>query len=655
VRAVLLAAVSNSVQEAVMVRATLVSAALVLGAAAGIVRAQEPARSDGWVVISVDDYRMLRARAYPPDRPPEPPPIDATITRVDYELRVNGDSIAGDARLTVDVLKEGWVRIGVPPGLLVRAARVDGRPVSIVDGASDPKSVPRSDVRAARAPHVLLSKTGRVVLALDIVVPLKTTGGSETLTLPASAGAVSRLSLVVPRPGIDLAIAGGVLAERAQGPEGRWVAYGRAGQPLVATWKKRTEDTRVAQPLKWRGSIIQFVGLGEETSPITASVRMDVVQGQAASIDVAIADGLVVNQVSGALVADWDFRPGALKINFLEPVTSQTSFGISGEARVPREGAVSVPLMRLPAADRETGGVAVEVLGAGEIRDQQPRGLDPADPSDLGEPVAGRESPSMVAFRYRPQDGRGVRTLGLSVARYTPQAVLIANIEEARFEALVGEEGKTLVRARYAVRNNQRAFLDVTLPRDATLWSASVAFRPVRPGVSTSGSLLLPLEKGRAGEEAPVSVVELIYVQKDAAWKDDGRTSLQFPAVDLPVSRTGVALHYSPRFSVKPEPGAFRTETDTGPFTAALRNESSETGQMGFVLPRAAAAAPMRAPVDQLVEQFRKDTAGRAVTGPLPVQVPFPQFGPAVFLVSELTAESRPPQIEISYKRETRW
>ncbi len=660
-----------------MGRATLVCAFLALGALAGV-RGQEPSRTDGWVVIPVDEYRALRLKAYPPERPAQPPPVDATITRVEYDLRAGADSIAGEARLTVDVLKEGWVRIEVPPGLLVRASRVDGRPVSIVDlppNAPDRKVGPTgvgstgygspmaADVRRGMTtPHVLLSKSGRAVLALDVVIPLRATAGAETLTLPASPGAVSRVALVVPRTGIDLSVTGGVLADRAQEPEGRWVAYGRAGQPLALTWKKRTEDVRVAQPLRWRGTVTELVGLGEETSPVNATVRMEVVQGQASSIDLAIADGLVINQVSGALVADWDFRPGMLKINFLEPVGSQTSFGVTGEARVPRDGSVPVPLVRLPGAERETGGVAVEVLGAGEIRDRQPRGLDPADPSDLGDPVSGRESPSMVAFRFRPQPGSAARTLALSVARYTPQAVLIANVEEARYEALAGEEGKTLVRARYAIRNNQRAFLDVRLPQDATLWSASAGTRPLRPGVSPTGSLLLPLQKGRAGEDAPVFVVELTYVQRGGAWGDNGRTALTLPAIDLPISRSGVVLHHSPRFSLKPEPGAFRVETDAGPFTEALRREGvaavpsggMSRGQGGGV-PLAAPTAPAAPAMEQLVTQYRKDTAGRSVTGPLPVQVPFPDFGPSVFLVSELTPESQAASLEFSYKRETRW
>jgi hypothetical protein len=69
-----------------------------------LVFAQEPARSDGWVVIPVDDYRSLRLEAYPPERPLEAPPVDSALTRIEYDLRVNGESVSGEARLTVDVL-----------------------------------------------------------------------------------------------------------------------------------------------------------------------------------------------------------------------------------------------------------------------------------------------------------------------------------------------------------------------------------------------------------------------------------------------------------------------------------------------------------------------------------------------------------------------
>src|SRR3989441_1726548 len=99
--------------------------------------AQTTAHSPGWVVLPVDEYRTLHAKAYPIERDPEPPPVEATLTRVDYDLRIDTELASGRASLTVDVLKDGWVRVPVPAGLLVREARLDGKLVSLVPGAAD--------------------------------------------------------------------------------------------------------------------------------------------------------------------------------------------------------------------------------------------------------------------------------------------------------------------------------------------------------------------------------------------------------------------------------------------------------------------------------------------------------------------------------------
>src|SRR5437870_5727926 len=96
------------------------------------VSAQTTAPPEGWVVLPVDEYRALRERALPPAPPDAAPPVDATLTRVDYELRVDSDSVAGRALLTIDVLKDGWTRVQIPAGLKARDARLDGQPVSLV-------------------------------------------------------------------------------------------------------------------------------------------------------------------------------------------------------------------------------------------------------------------------------------------------------------------------------------------------------------------------------------------------------------------------------------------------------------------------------------------------------------------------------------------
>ncbi len=620
-----------------MNRARLASAAIVVWSLcnAADVIAQTPAPPEGWVVLPVDEYRALRERTLAPPLVAAALPVEATLTRVDYELRVDTDSVAGRALLTIDVLREGWTRVQIPAGLMVRDARLDGLPVSPVAGAP---------------PHVLLSRAGRSVLTLEIVMGLASSAGTESITVPASPSPISRATLVLPKSGVDLSLTGGFVAEHAEAAnESRWTVFGRPNQPLTLSWKRKVDDRRAEQPLRVRAHIAQLVGLGEDACQVAAAVRVEVVQGLAREVVLALPAGLAVNQVNGSTVRDWDTTGGTLRVRLLEPASAEIAFVVQGETKAPREGAVAIPLVRMPSAERETGGVAVDVVGAGEIAGPQAHGLEPTDPSELGEIVASRESPSMIAFRLRPLAGSDVRALTVTVVRFAPQAVLIANIEEARYRALASEDGWLLVEARYAVRNNQRSFLKVTMPSGSKVWSADVAGRPIRPGIAGGDAVLLPLDKGRAGEEAPVFVVGLVYLQRIDAWLDKlekSRARVDLPALDLPVSRTGVELHYSPRLRVELQPGSFRVETDPGPFAAALRKPVASPAKIEGQGDQRAIAG-----LQALVDRFRNESGGRTVVGSLPVHVTFPQFGPSMFLASELTAEARAPFVELAVKR----
>jgi hypothetical protein len=344
---------------------------------------------------------------------------------------------------------------------------------------------------------------------------------------------------------------------------------------------------------------------------------------------------------------------------------------ITGETRSPREGEIGIPLLRLLNAERETGGVAVEVLGAGEIKDIKTEGLESADATDLGEMVANRQSPSLAAFRFRTGE-KIARSLNVNIARYTPQAVLMANVEEARYQVLVSSEGKTFVQARYAVRNNQRNFLKITLPAGATLWSASLAGRAVRPGQAPDGGVLLPLDKARAGEEAPPFAVEVVYLVRGSAWNDKGQFPLALPALDLPISRTGLLLYHPPLFKVTAEPGAFRSAPYENPVSAALALPSASTGFSagvagGIAPPPPPLATPQpydsdlkdesklkrpQSETEALLDKFRADSLAGKRAGILPIRVDFPAFGPSLFLVSELTGDNQAPSAVLSFQRD---
>src|SRR5262249_6840791 len=197
---------------------------------------------------------------------------------------------------------------------------------------------------------------------------------------------ISRVRLALPKSGIDLSVNGGFLADHTEAAtESRWTVFGRPNQSLRMTWKRKVDDRRADLPLRLRARITEVVGFGEDACQIAASVHVDVQQGLAREIVLALAPGLAVNQVDGATVADWNVDGDSLRVRLLEPTATVASFVIQADARTAREGSVAVPLVRLPAADRETGGVAIDVVGAGEIADRQLRGFEPADPSELGE------------------------------------------------------------------------------------------------------------------------------------------------------------------------------------------------------------------------------------------------------------------------------
>jgi hypothetical protein len=297
--------------------------------------------------------------------------------------------------------------------------------------------------------------------------------------------------------------------------------------------------------------------------------------------------------------------------------------------------------------------VAVEVLGAGEIKERQPAGLEEAEAADLGQLISSRQSPSLIAFRLSPGDGKSVRSLSLGVARYTPQAVLTANIEEAEYNALVTTDGKMLVQARFAVRNNQRNFVKLNLPTTSVLWSASVAGRPIRPGKAPDGSLLLPLEKMRTGDETPAFVVEVSYMDHTPAWADKGHLQLSLPAVDLPISKSRLLLHHSPLFKLTPLPGtsgSFRVASyeapETGVLSSGLSSITKNSGQAQQLQQEAQQGAS-----NQLVTRYHESTRSSRPARNLPLRVAFPHFGPSIFMLSELTSENQTPVVEIDFQR----
>jgi hypothetical protein len=230
------------------------------------------------------------------------------------------------------------------------------------------------------------------------------------------------------------------------------------------------------------------------------------------------------------------------------------------------------------------------------------------------------------------------------VARYTPEAVPVATVDEARYQVLASASGHVLVEAQYLVRNNQRTALTITLPASAHLWDARVDERRLRPGAVVAGQVLLPLDTAPAGGAPTTAVVAIVYLDRQPAWTAGAGARLVLPAVDLPIATSGVLLHHPPDVRVDVHPGTFRVTRDLGSFAAPMTPPSND----GLPLvedTRSGASAEAMALVARL--DRGRALAAREPRESAPV---FPQIGPAIFLRSELTAEGDAPALVLTLR-----
>ena len=139
-----------------------------------------------------------------------------------------------------------------------------------------------------------------------------------------------------------------------------------------------------------------------------------------------------------------------------------------------------------------------------------------------------------------------------------------------------------------------------------------------------------------------------MYLQRADSWIDRGDARVALPALDLPVSRTGLTLHHSPRYAIELRPGSFRFDTDNGPWTTVLRSPGdAPASSPPPPLPNEGARS---GELKMLVDRLEKES-GRTRPGVVPIAISFPAIGPSLFLAAELTPEMQAPSLDLQYRK----
>lgn len=466
-----------------------------------------------------------------PDKP-EKAPRDYALSNARYDGKVvfdDGEPIAAtfDARLSVEILKDGWVRMPLlDASVAVQKATINGvdAPLVLEGGA-----------------YVLVTdRTGRFDVDIAFATNVTTARGSSGFAFPLQpSGATSVRLAVDEEDALDFKVANARLKQDKLVNGTRVVeATLPATGSLAVSWQRSLEQTgpdkKKAEPRVY-SEVHTLVGIGDGLLSATATVNQTILFAGVDQMQVRIPTGMKVLDVRGTGVRDWKLTDEGLLTALLN-YEAKGSYALKIEMERVLDGTdVQAPVVEPVGVERSKGWLGVQARGALEITDGDVENAAIVDVRTLPASILGvTDTPVLLGYKYLGSNA----AIPLSVLEHEEVDVLVTLLDQAAATTMFTVDGRRLTSVRYEVRNNRRQFLRLQMPDGAELWSANVAGRAVQPAQSDE-RLLVPLVRSSASGGALASFgVEVVYVESGVgpANNGKGRFEAKLPIADAPTT-----------------------------------------------------------------------------------------------------------------------
>ena len=469
--------------------------------------------------------RYVLARAA--DRPPKPP--TACIRSMGtYRLSVSGDGqVALAAELHLHVFDARSARnLAVLPANFawsdVRLAVGDEKPAPVELATVNrwlryTPAGPGRHVISARVELKRLSgRSGTLKLSVPVTVRTQvvfdsprvfhvtTNSAAMTLTGKKGAGTHGTLSL---EPVSRLEI--------------------RYGPPVVR--RERAARYQISGHVAWN--------LGAANQQVAADLRVAIIDGRTDRLELLLPAGADRIGITGPDVREARTRAGGATVFLRGTIAGQTRLKVSYEVPSPR-GAIR----RLARPDVRngnwTGGtlVVTNTAGGSELMPAAMAGLKEmalADiPAAASAILAGK---AVLAYRITSR-GWSASLETIDLGEFALRETIV---DTAHFTFAYRGHGVVMCAADYEIRNRNRQFLRVTLPRGAKVLLARVSeqSRPLTPLPGRPDTYLLPLERSTASVKGLVSFpVQVVYMYQSQPLAREGTAEAALPQIDVPIA-----------------------------------------------------------------------------------------------------------------------
>jgi carboxypeptidase family protein len=476
----------------------------------------------GTVTLSLSEYNRLVELASRKDKTPDTTvPLPFVLSHAVFKLRVENQTLVGTVDIDGALLEKGAVKTPLTAGLTILDAKQLGNPLPLLQ---------EGPFHAA-----ILNGPGPFAVSLGVAAPMMIEAGRASFILHVPLASSAILKLELPGNHANVRVEPGLVTTRETSSGNTVIeAALEPGKPAQVSWTTREIAAPMAQrEVRFLSDIKSVVSVGDSQLRITALCDINVIQGEAAEFKMPLPDGFEVTTASGNTLESSEVFGNTLTLRVHEPARRNHQFLIAIE-RAHRETKVDAPLLAFNGAQRETGEVLVEGVGAMELIAKESGGLRRIDVRE-GNAITRSLShfPLQAAFRYNRRASDAPK-LQLEWRQFLDADVLSAVAERATVTTLTNSEGRSLTEVSLRVRNHSKPYMKIELPGDAQLLSAEIEGERVKPVMGADGSRV-PLMRQGLDSSKPYTV-SFVYLSSGGRFMKAGAYDMGLPKLDIPIN-----------------------------------------------------------------------------------------------------------------------
>lgn len=492
--------------------------------------------STGTVTISLSEYDRLVDLASRKPKASDAAPLPFVLSRAAFKLKLVDQTLVGTVEIDGSLLEKGNVKAPLTTGLTILEARQSANPLPLL--------------REGPGHAAILSGPGPFAVSLGIASGLTIDAGRASFVLPVPLASTSLLSLELPGNHADVRIEPGLVTSRTS-VNGNTIVEAalEPGKPARVWWTTREVSAPVAQrEVRFLSDVKSVISVGDSQLRLTAYCDVNVIQGEAAEFKIPVPAGFDLTTASGTALESADLENGTLTLRVYEPGKRNYQFLIAIE-RANRDTKVEAPMLAFPGAQRETGELLVEGIGAMELIAREAGGLRRMDVREAAAMTRSLSHfPLQAAFRYNRRATEAPR-LQLEWTQFPDASTLSAVAERATVTTLANVEGRSLTEVTLRVRNHAQPFLKVELPAGVQLLSAEIEGESVKLVEGTDGSRI-PLLRAKL-DSSRAYTVSFVYLYTGSRFAKSGAYEMGLPKFDIPVNLLTWEVSLPDRIEVK--------------------------------------------------------------------------------------------------------